>query len=254
MEQNLFELHYQPQYLLNGQLTGFEALLRLRNAEGIYVDPGELIATAEETGLIVPIGAWVLREACRQLREWLDEGLEETRIAINVSAMQISRPLFADEILGILSQTGIKPQLLEFELTESAMMRNLEESKRQIQKLTKLGTRIAIGRFGTAHSSLVCLLDLPVDVLKIDSSFIERISSPSGLSMLKGILALASNLQLEVVAVGIETEKQLAALRDCRCDVLQGYLFGHPQNAANARLILDKQEVSWETEEQLPVG
>ena len=248
LEEQLFELHYQPQYRLTGQLAGVEALLRLRNAEGVYLNPGDLIPVAEETGLIVPIGARVLREGCRQLREWLDEGLlAETRIAINVSAMQISRPRFAEEVMGVLSDTGIHPRLLELDLAESSIMRNLDESKRQLKRLRKLGVGIGIVGFGAGHSSLGCLQELPVDVLKIDRSFVQRISSPGGLAMIKAILALASNLQIDVVAVGVETESQLTALRNCKCDVLQGYLVCRPQSASAMRLGLA-------TEEEVPVA
>jgi diguanylate cyclase (GGDEF)-like protein len=258
LDERLFELHYQPQFNLSGSVVCLEALLRLRNVDGQYVSPGRLIPVAEETGLIVPIGARVLRGACSQLREWLDEGLENTRIAVNVSAVQLARSSFASEVAETLAHFRIDPGLLELELTESAIMRNLSESKRQLLRLRKLGISIAIDDFGTGHSALSYLQTLPISVLKIDRSFVRRITRSSGLPMIKAILALASNLGMSVVAEGVETENQLEALRDCGCDLLQGYYLCRPQPPSRVRSLLDfravRPPVSEEEEYSVPVG
>jgi diguanylate cyclase (GGDEF)-like protein len=241
LDEDLFELHYQPQFTLTGEVAGMEALLRMRDAKGDLISPADFIPLAEETGLIVPIGAWVLHEACRQLREWLDEGLQCSKIAINVSALQIARPSFADEVAAVLVEMRIDPRLLELELTESAIMGNLVESKRQMEKLRALGVGIAVDDFGTGYSSLSYLQNLPIDVLKIDRSFVQAITGHGGgLPMVQAILALARNLGLTVVAEGVETESQLTALRDSRCDFLQGFLFCRPQPAAEVRAYLGK--------------
>lgn len=239
LEENLFELHYQPQFTLTGELAGFEALLRMNDSRGQFIPPGDFIMLAEETGLIVPIGAWVLREACSQLRAWLDDGLTAAKIAINVSAVQIARSSFADEVTAILTEMRLDPRLLELELTETAIMSNLAESKRQMEKLRAFGVSIALDDFGTGYSSLSYLQNLPINVLKIDRSFIHAITGPAGgLPMVQAILALARNLGLTVVAEGVETESQLLALRDSRCDFLQGFLFCKPQPAADVRSYL----------------
>ena len=207
------------------------------------ISPGEFIPIAEETGLIHGIGSWVLREACRQMRVWREEGLPAAKVAINVSALEMARLTFADEVADVLHAEQLAPGMLELELTESAIMSNLAESTRQMWKLQAMGVRIAVDDFGTGYSSLAYLQNLPINTLKIDRTFVQGIGgSASGLPVVQAMLNLARDLGLTVVAEGVETSNQLAALRQSRCDVLQGYLFCHPRPAAEVRQFLLPEE------------
>jgi EAL domain-containing protein (putative c-di-GMP-specific phosphodiesterase class I) len=173
------------------------------------------------------------------MREWLDDGLVATKVAINISAHEIARPSFADEVAAVLREMTIDPRFLELELTESSIIGNLEEAARQMRKLRALGVRIAIDDFGARYSALAYLQSLPIDVLKIDRSFVGAITDASPDAVLvHAIMALARSLGLAVVAEGVETDLQLAALRDSRCDFLQGYLLSRPQPAAEVRQFL----------------
>ncbi len=243
LEEQRFELQYQPLVTLDGEVRSFEALLRVRDFDGAFVSPAELVPVAEETGLIVPIGSWVLQETCRQIRRWSSEGLEPRRISINVSAVQIARRTFADEVAATLAETRVEPRFLEVELTETAIMSNLTEAKRQMHKLRLLGVRIAVDDFGTGCSSLAYLQNLPVDCLKIDPYFIHAITGTAGgLPMVHAIFALARNLGLQVVAEGVETHSQWLALQNSSCDYLQGYLFSRPKPADELRPLLRLRE------------
>jgi len=249
LEDRHFELHYQPQFTRAGALTGFEALLRLDDPGRGPISPVEFIPIAEESGLIVPIGNWVLREACGQLRRWLDEGLPPIRMAVNVSALEIMGESFADNVAAVLAGERIDPCLLELELTESAIIRNPVESASQLQKLRALGIRLAIDDFGTGYSSFANLQSLPVDTLKIDRSFLlGTASSTDSAQLMRTIVDLGHNLGLLVVAEGVETEAQVAIVRESRCDVVQGYRFGRPQPALLARAFLTAEPA------EMPVG
>jgi EAL domain-containing protein (putative c-di-GMP-specific phosphodiesterase class I) len=240
LEAGSFELHYQPQFTTSGELAGFEALLRLPLPERLTIGPDRFIPIAEKTGLIVPVGKWVLREACRQAREWLDEGLALSRIAVNVSAIEINRSSFADEVRDLLSSLPLDPGVLEIELTESAIIGNLAESSRQMRKLRALGVRLAIDDFGTGYSSLAHLHSLPLDTLKIDRSFVQAIGSPQDkCPIVEAIAALGRNMGLRIVAEGVETPVQLSVLSaNDSCDFVQGDLLGRPASAAGARDLL----------------
>jgi diguanylate cyclase (GGDEF)-like protein len=240
LEADSLELYYQPQFSMAGELAGFEALLRLPLPERLTTGPDRFIPVAEGTGLIVPVGKWVLREACRQAREWLDDGLALSRIAVNISAIEISRPTFADEVRDLLSSIPLDPGVLEIELTESAIMGNIAESSRQMRKLRALGVKLAIDDFGTGYSSLSYLHSLPIDTLKIDRSFVQAIRSPQDKSpFVEAIVALGRHMGLRIVAEGVETPAQLAALSgNGGCDFLQGYLLGRPGPAAGVRDLL----------------
>jgi diguanylate cyclase (GGDEF)-like protein len=240
LEASSFELHYQPQFSMAGELAGFEALLRLPLPDRLTIGPDRFIPIAEKTGLIVPVGKWVLREACRQAREWLDEGLALPRIAINISAIEIIRSSFADEVRDLLSALRLDPGVLEIELTESAIIGNLAESSRQMRKLRALGVRVAIDDFGTGYSSLAHLQSLPIDTLKIDRSFVHAIRSPQDKSpIVEAIFALGRNMGLRIVAEGVETPVQASVLsKNDGCDLLQGDLLGRAGSAAGARDLL----------------
>lgn len=227
------EVYYQPEYATDGTLRGLEALLRLHHPRFGMVGPDRFIPIAEESGLIVPVGYWVVRDVCRQSEEWRRQGLPVPLIAINVSPLQFMRVDFAAQVREVLSDLGVWPENLEIEVTETAVMRNLDEVARQMRELAELGVHFAVDDFGTGYSSLQRLQQLPIRTLKIDRIFVERVCEPGGSSALvQATLSLAHSLGLQVVAEGVEREEQAEALAKMNCDVLQGYLFGPPQPAA----------------------
>jgi len=240
LEKGSFELFYQPQFTGSGEISGFEALLRLPLPERHAIGPDTFVPIAESTGLIVPMGRWVLREACSQAREWLDEGLHLTRMSVNISAVEIARPAFADEVERMLTSIPLDPSVLEIEITESAIIGNIAESTRQMRKLRALGVRMAIDDFGTGYSSLSYLQTLPIDALKIDRSFVDAIRNAHDKPpLVQAIVALGRNMGLQLIAEGIETPAQLSALSGTDgCDYLQGYLLGRPAPASEARELL----------------
>jgi diguanylate cyclase (GGDEF)-like protein/PAS domain S-box-containing protein len=226
------ELYYQPEYMADGVICGLEALLRLHHPKYGVVSPERFIPIAEESGLIVPMGNWVLREVCRQSKEWLSRGLAVPRIAINVSPLQFMRMDFARQVRQAVLETGVAADTLEIEMTETTVMRNLEDLARQMRDLADLGVHFSVDDFGTGYSSLQHLHQLPIERLKIDRSFVERVCEPNGTSALvQAILSLAHSLGLQVVAEGVESEEQAEALASMNCDMMQGYLFAPPQPA-----------------------
>ncbi len=236
IDENGVEVFYQPQFTPDGILVGVEALARLRRPSGGYISPGEFIAVAEDTGLILPLGAFVLRQAARQLREWIEAGLGPVRMSVNVSALQIAHGSFAAGVSQIIAACRIPPALLELELTESAIIRNLAESAVQMQKLRSMGVRLALDDFGTGYSSLAQLQTLPLDTLKIDRSFMSKITGGTERSPLfETIVALGKSLRLTVVAEGVENTAQLTVARECRCDLIQGFFFSEPVPAPDIR-------------------
>jgi diguanylate cyclase (GGDEF)-like protein/PAS domain S-box-containing protein len=227
-----FEMYYQPEYRVDGTFRGLEALLRLHHPRYGLVSPDRFIPIAEESGLIVPMGNWVLREVCRQNQEWRSRGFDVERIAINVSPLQFMRMDFSGQVRQVLAELDMEPSTLEIEVTETTVMRNLEEVARQMRDLAELGVQFSVDDFGTGYSSLSHLHQLPIQSLKIDRSFVERVCDPNGTSALvQAILSLAHNLGLQVVAEGVEHRDQMEALIGMRCDVMQGYLFARPQPA-----------------------
>ena len=239
LENNGFTLAYQPECLPDGTLVGFEALLRFQSPSLGDVSPTRFIPIAEETGLIVAIGEWVLREVCRQALEWQHSNHTLVPIAVNISAIQFDRDDFADTVQAILTESGLDPALLVLELTESIVMQDIEETTRQMTRLKKLGIRIAIDDFGTGYSSLSYLHCLPIDLLKIDRSFIENLNMPEGTRpIVDAVLSMAHALGYSVVAEGVETHDQLATLQKNRCDIIQGYLFSRPLKPAAIAPIL----------------
>jgi EAL domain-containing protein (putative c-di-GMP-specific phosphodiesterase class I) len=221
-------LYYQPQFALpQVRLVGSEALLRWNHPERGLISPGRFIPTAERCGLIVPIGTWVLEQACQQNYCWQQAGYEPIRVAVNVAAKQFAQYDFVDLVSQALSTTGLAPQYLELEMSESLLMRDVEESVQTLSSLKMLGVKLSMDDFGTGTSSLRDLARLPIDTLKIDMEFVQRLNSvPSTLRFVKAMLALGHGFGMRVMAVGVETEEQLEQLRQLGCESAQGYLFG----------------------------
>jgi diguanylate cyclase (GGDEF)-like protein len=231
---NELELFYQPKIALaSNQLCGVEALVRWRHPVRGLTPPMEFIPMAEATGLIAPLGDWVLEEACRQSAAWKAQGLGAIKIAVNISARQMHQGDLVERVLTLTRQHGISPSDLEFELTESVIMAKPQESARAFASLREIGVLIAMDDFGTGYSSLAYLRRLPIDVLKIDRSFVTNADrNESDAEIVRMIIALAQTLKLEVVAEGVETESQAAFLKACGCPTAQGYLYSKPQCAA----------------------
>jgi diguanylate cyclase (GGDEF)-like protein/PAS domain S-box-containing protein len=230
MTRHEFRLQYQPKVDLGtGEITGAEALLRWIHPIRGLVSPASFIPIAEDCGLILPIGAWVLREACAQARRWLDEGLTLSTMAVNVSAMEFREDNFLPGLLEILAETGLDPKYLELELTESVLMKHAESSTSILQALRDRGVKIAIDDFGTGYSSLSYLRKFPVDALKIDQSFVRQISTAGDDTVIvTAVIGMARSLKLRVVAEGVETLEELEFLRAHRCDEAQGFYFSRP--------------------------
>lgn len=240
LPRNELTLHYQPQFSADGlRATGVEALLRWKLPEEGLIPPDRFITIAEETGLIVPIGAWVLNEGCRQLRSWLDQGLQPLRLAINLSARQLRNEELVHTVAEALAASGIPPRLLELEITESAVMENPAEAIKILQALKRMGVTLAIDDFGTGYSSLAYLKLFPIDHLKIDRSFVRDIErDPDDAAIAISTIALAHSLGLKVVAEGVETQAQLHLLQRNGCDEVQGYYFSRPLPAEAALAFL----------------
>lgn len=230
LEREEFYLCYQPKVeLLSGRIIGCEALLRWRHPQRGQVSPAEFIPLAEETGLIVPLGSWVLREAARQVREWEKQGLPVLSVAVNISGRQFREPDFVVKVERILAESGLEPRLLELEITESVAMEKVESAIMTWIDLKNLGVSLSVDDFGTGYSSLSYLKQFPIHSLKIDQTFVRDIASdPNDAAIASSVIALAKNMGLKVVGEGIETEEQLAFLRDRGCDMGQGYLFSPP--------------------------
>jgi diguanylate cyclase (GGDEF)-like protein/PAS domain S-box-containing protein len=230
LERDEFELHYQPQVgLKTGGIVGVEALLRWRHPERGLIPPAQFIGFAEETGLIVPIGAWVLERACRQNKAWQDAGLPPIPVAVNMSAKQCEQEDVDLMVRAALDMSGLAPEYLELEITESLSMANPESSVPLMQRLKDIGVALSIDDFGTGFSNLSYLRRFPVDRLKIDLSFVREITTdPGSLAISEAIITMSHSLNLKVVAEGVETEGQLALLGARHCDLIQGYFFSPP--------------------------
>jgi len=232
LELNQFTLHYQPQIdLKTGDLMGVEALVRWQHPERGLVSPAHFIPLAEETGLIVPIGEWVLREACRQQKIWLDAGKKVGKIAVNLSPRQFRQKNFPGKVEAILRETQLAPEFLELEITESCAMEHAGETINQLNQLNQMGMFLAIDDFGTGYSSLAYLQRFPIQKLKIDRSFVNDIHDDmNDAAITKTIIGLAHSMQLRVVAEGVETEHQAEWLRQRGCDQAQGFLYAKPMS------------------------
>ena len=241
IEREEFCVHYQPIISLETEaLVGFEALARWNHPERGLVPPDEFIPLAEETGLITEIGAWVLREACMQMRKWQQAlGRESLTMSVNLSGKQLTQTDLIQQIQNTLEQTGLNPTWLRLEITESVVMENAELATNTLLQLRKLGVHLSIDDFGTGYSSLSYLHRFPVNTLKIDRSFIGRMAKGDENSeIVRTICTLANNLGMEVVAEGVETREQLELLRSLKCEYGQGYLFSRPVNAEAATALV----------------
>ncbi|GGG26191.1 hypothetical protein GCM10010916_48240 [Paenibacillus abyssi] len=229
LQRNEFLLHYQPQYHLNtGEIVGLEALVRWQHPERGMVPPGHFIPLAEESGMIVQLGEWVLEEACRQNKAWQDAGLKAVPVSVNLSIRQFMQQNLIEKVSSILRETGLSPQYLELEITETMTM-DVHRATQCLLELTKLGVGISIDDFGTGYSSFNYLKNLPIGKLKIDRSFVRDIQhDPGNASIVAAIIAMAHNLNLQVIAEGVETEEQMQFLKKHMCDEMQGYFWSPP--------------------------
>ncbi len=239
LQQHGLVLHYQPKVNLEtSAITGIEALVRLRGPDDALVYPTEFVSIAEDCGLIVPIGKWVLREACRQTATWLQAGLDIGHMAVNVSAAEFHSRDFLAGVRAILDDTGVDPHRLELELTESLLMQDTAMTMASLGALKDLGVRIAIDDFGTGYSSLSYLRRFPIDTIKIDQSFVQSIDDEAGEAIVSAVIAMGMSLRQSVVAEGIETPEQLAFLQSRRCAEGQGLLFSQPVAAGEFAALL----------------
>jgi diguanylate cyclase (GGDEF)-like protein len=230
LERQEFVLHYQPKINLHsGAIVGVEALIRWQHPERGLLPPAQFVPIAEDSGLIVPIGRWVLSEACRQTQAWLQAGLPAITVAVNTSAVEFRAPDFLENIRSTLATSGLAPRSLELELTESVLMRDAEATNAMLHALSELGIKLAVDDFGTGYSSLSYLRQFPIDTLKIDQSFVNQIThNPDDATLVSAVISMGKSLKQRVIAEGVETPEQVAFLRDQQCDEGQGYYFGRP--------------------------
>ena len=231
------DLYYQPKIdATTGVAIGMEALLRWNHPDLGFISPNRFISVAEDSGLIVPLGNWVLRTACAQTLQWRTEGFSDLRVAVNISAQQFLKPDFVDVVIQALTETGLPAAGLELEITESLLMRDTEIAVRHLNELRAYGVHIALDDFGTGYSSLSYLHRFPLDTLKIDRSFvIEMHHKAESATIVRAVILLAHNLNLRVVAEGVEELEQLESLRKLGCEEIQGYLFSRPLPKADFR-------------------
>lgn len=240
LENNELQVYYQPQINVNGRkLVGFEALLRWNSKEMGLISPAEFIPIAEETGLIVPIGEWLIKTICIQYVEWMKKGYLPFTIAINLSAVQIQTKNFGETVRRIIKETNMDPQYIEFEITETILMESLECSIELLNEFRELDIKVALDDFGTGYSSFNYLKSLPINTIKIDKSFIDNINlNSSDKDITHGIITLAHKINKEVIAEGVEEEGQVSLLENMECDRIQGYYFSKPVNLETAEVML----------------
>jgi EAL domain-containing protein (putative c-di-GMP-specific phosphodiesterase class I) len=245
VQEGQFQLAYQPEvHLLSGRIVGLEALLRWRHPTRGQLAPGDFIPLAEDSGTIVPVGRWVLQEACRQAKAWQERwpGTPPLAIAVNLSARQLQHPAIVEEVGAALADAGLDPPSLVLEITETVVMEELDAAVAILGQLRGLGVRLALDDFGTGYSSLSYLHRLPVDILKIDRTFIGGVAGSTEESALaRAIVKLGQTLGLETVAEGVETAEQLACLRELGCQLGQGYHFARPLGPAAVDALLERE-------------
>lgn len=242
LENNTFKLHYQPLVADNGTIKGVEALIRWPHVERGYIPPSKFIPIAEETGLIIPLGNWVFETACRQLKKWHNAGFTDLDISINLSLRQFNQEKIIEKLINIIDKTGANPAKLKIEITESSIMKNPAEARTIMEKIKKdkAGVRIAIDDFGTGYSSLSHLSQFPVDIIKIDRSFVMNLNNPTNEKIINTIIALAHSMDLELVAEGVETQAQFEYLSSKKCHTFQGYYFGKAVTAEQMSKLLTR--------------
>jgi EAL domain-containing protein (putative c-di-GMP-specific phosphodiesterase class I) len=238
-----FRMVYQPVFTIAGEIVAFEALLRWQHPTWGPVSPPEFIPTAEKSGLIVAIGDWVIDEVCRQAMAWNAAHLRPIKMFANVSGVQLERPDFSSKIADALKRSGLAPDRLELEITESWVISDLRGAAGKLQQLRDLGIGVALDDFGTGYAAFDYLQELPLDSLKIDRSFIQRLNGPAAnLSTVRAMTILARQLGLKTVAEGVESEEQIHHLGEIGCDLVQGFLLGRPLKPEAARLLLRSQQ------------
>ncbi len=230
LERDEFVLYYQPQVnIYTGKVVGMEALIRWQHPELGLVSPASFIPLAEDMGLIVPIGEWVLYTACTQNKVWQDSGLSPLRVAVNLSAHQLQQSGFVERVMSVLEETGLEPNYLDLEITESVALQNIELTIEKLNALQERGVHISMDDFGTGYSSLSYLMRLPINTLKIDRSFVKEINTNTKkVAIADAIVSMAHSLKFKVIAEGVENHEQLHCVRTRKCDEIQGYLFSKP--------------------------
>jgi diguanylate cyclase (GGDEF)-like protein len=241
LERNELQVYYQPKVDLHtGEIVGVEALVRWMHPDRGLIGPQQFISIAEDSGLILPIGRWVLRESCRQARAWQDAGFRPIQMAVNVSSVEFRSEGFLGGVRTILGETRLDPRYLELEMTESVLMHHVEFTAPVLERLKKMGVRLAVDDFGTGYSSLSYLRQFPVDTLKVDQSFVREIDSETGNAPNIGaVISMGRSLNLLVIAEGIETAEQLATLQSYGCDRGQGFYFSRPVPAPEFSKLLE---------------
>jgi EAL domain-containing protein (putative c-di-GMP-specific phosphodiesterase class I) len=240
LEREEFLLHYQPQInIKTGKIVGMEALLRWQHPEMGLVSPKIFMPVAEESGLIVPIGEWVLRTACAQNRAWQEQGLSPICIGVNLSARQFHQPNLAEMIARVLQETGLDPQYLDLEVTETTAVQDVDFTKSVLQEMHRIGVNISMDDFGTGYSSLSHLKQFPLNTLKIDQSFVQDVTANTrDAHIVTAVITMARGLSLSVIAEGVETSAQLDFLQTHDCEHAQGYLFSRPLVVSDAAKLL----------------
>ena len=238
LERGEFELHYQPKVnLANNRTIGAEALIRWNHPQRGLIGPTQFIAIAEDSGLIVPIGRWVMQQACRQMHAWREQGVQLLPVSVNISALEFRNKNFLDDVRAILADTQVEPSYLELELTESVLMQHAEAAVCVLDELKHIGVRLTIDDFGTGYSSLSYLSHFPIDVLKIDQSFVQQITTHAyNATIVSAVIGMCEGLRCDVIAEGVETAEQAAFLLARGCPVVQGYYCGRPMSAADFAL------------------
>ena len=241
LNENQFEIHYQPLVdAVTGRMRSVEALVRWKHPTRGMISPGEFIPLAEQTGQIIPLGLWILKQACLEIADFNAQRERGLRVAVNISSLQFIRGSFLDDVRRVLAETGLPPQLLELEVTESVLLDGAEPVIELMETLKTLGVRVALDDFGTGFSSLSYLRDLPTHKVKLDRSFVEKTTTDHRIAaIVQGVITMAHHMDMIVVAEGIETQEQQEDLARRHCDILQGYLFARPMPLAELKKLPD---------------